>query len=743
MQEFTAEILITAADKASHVFKKVGGEAKGLFGTLDRLGSQFMKVGTVLTGAITVPLVAFGVKAVEAARHLEELKLELAKELDVPTDQFDKITEQLRDIPLHLPTTTEQVFKLATAAKEMGVAADDLAAFSEEAVKMGLAFGISSEQAGLSLAHMGKSGKLSVDQLKELADVIQYTADTFNDSETGVLSFTEDTLTMGKALGITGKQLALWGAGMESTGMTAEQSTAAFSFGLKKMVDPKTMDKFVKNYGLNAKKFGHLLKTDMNGAMMEVLKTIAKLPSAGRQAEALKLVFGKQGAALLPLLKQLGLIQEETQKIADGAAQADIEGKVAPQVKSFDSQLQILDNHWTHLKENLGAPILDVISPWLASFNDQLNEMNKTDPQKLKDRIDLIIKLAVALAALGPGVLILGTLFKTMAAISKVGGFFGGGGGFKGFIVGTAILTLTYFAVRALWEKWDEVSAKTVEAGGHIKDVWGDLTQLYDNMKNQNWSAASVNFLNAIADMKLAMKSLGDVSKTIMDQMEVDMENALPEPFGKWLHIFDEFVKKYGPMKDYGAKPEAPLGPVPVVSHLGAKGTVVPHFYDVPMRSKGRDYVPAGGGDQTPFQPILTPPWATRLMGYIGDLVEKARNRGDMMEGPHPSDKMYRGPLPLVPGVDKFLSDMSNALAGKQKTADPEATRLLQGILINTEKDPTPPKATLEGKADVVVRVQVTGGQVTGTSAVSSGNVQARVGVDNTAAPARMNRGQL
>ncbi|STH72702.1 putative phage tail tape measure protein [Escherichia coli] len=60
--------------------------------------------------------------------------------LDTP-EAFKAMTEQVRDLSTELPMSAEGIAEIVAAGGQAGIARDELMQFTDDAVKMGVAFG--------------------------------------------------------------------------------------------------------------------------------------------------------------------------------------------------------------------------------------------------------------------------------------------------------------------------------------------------------------------------------------------------------------------------------------------------------------------------------------------------------------------------------------------------------------------------------------------------------------------------
>ncbi|HFP0744189.1 TPA: phage tail tape measure protein, partial [Escherichia coli] len=85
---------------------------------------------------------------------------------------------QVRDLSTELPMSAEGIAEIVAAGGQAGIARDELMQFTDDAVKMGVAFDTTAEESGQMMAQWRTAFKLTQGEVAGLADKINYLGNT-------------------------------------------------------------------------------------------------------------------------------------------------------------------------------------------------------------------------------------------------------------------------------------------------------------------------------------------------------------------------------------------------------------------------------------------------------------------------------------------------------------------------------------------------------------------------------------
>ena len=96
-------IIITAIDKASGTFKKVGNN-------LSATGAKMKSVGTGMTMGLTLPIMALGAASVKTAADFEDTANKVGATANLTEEQVEKLSKGVEKVATETGQATEGIF---------------------------------------------------------------------------------------------------------------------------------------------------------------------------------------------------------------------------------------------------------------------------------------------------------------------------------------------------------------------------------------------------------------------------------------------------------------------------------------------------------------------------------------------------------------------------------------------------------------------------------------------------------
>lgn len=277
--------------------------------------------GRLIGGAAQAATAAIPVKlAVSAEDTFADLK-------KVMNGADDELLGQVYQDALKMSSETgksfEDVVAIMTSGAQAGLGKtrEEMRSNTEQAIQMSIAWGVTAEQAGDSLATWRSSMGMTSQEARHTADVINALSNEMN-GEAGEIDriFTR----MGpllKGSGMASQDIAALGMAFKASGAEVEVAGTAMKNFTNVLALGNSMTKDQKEIfsrlGLDPKAMQKQMQTDAKGAIMTLLKQIKRVPVERQNEVAMKL-FGQESiAAIAPLLDNLDLLKQAF-KIANG-----------------------------------------------------------------------------------------------------------------------------------------------------------------------------------------------------------------------------------------------------------------------------------------------------------------------------------------------------------------------------------------------------------------------------------------
>lgn len=362
-----------------------------------------------LTGTAmkTVVLAAPLVGATKAAMDFESEMAEVRKVVDFDTpQQFKEMGQDILDLSTKMPMAASGIAKIVAAGGQAGIARQDLMQFAQDAVKMGVAFDITADQAGDMMAKWRSAFNLNQNGVVALADKINYLGNTTAASAPLIADVVTRIGPLGEIGGVASGEIAALGASMVATGVQSDVAAT----GIKNLIlgmtagegATKSQAAAFQQLGFDAADMAKRMQTDAKGAIMDVFRALQALPK-DQQASVLADLFGKESiGAIAPLLTNLDALQDNFNKVNNVMQYGgSVDAEYAARCGTTANQLSLFRNSITAVAIEIGSALLPAINsilqnivPVVVAFANWAKEHQ------------VLIQTMVALAASFAGVLL-------------------------------------------------------------------------------------------------------------------------------------------------------------------------------------------------------------------------------------------------------------------------------------------------------------------------------------------------
>lgn len=332
---------------------------------------------------------------IKQAMQFESEMAEVKKVVNVDGTQaeqntyFAKLGDQVLDLTRRIPMAADEVAKLVAAGGQGGIKNDELLKFAEMAGKMGVAFDISADEAGQSMAEMKSAFGMPLDKVGELADKINYLGNSTAASAKNIMEIVQRVGPLGGVAGTSSGQIAALAATLRGMGVQNEVAATGiqnFMLALTKgEAATKSQKLALKELGYGSKQVAGSMQKDAQATMTTILKSVQRMPRA-RQAAILSQLFGVESIkAIAPLLDQLPQLEENFRKVADATAYGGSMQKEYDAIAATTTnKLKLWRNGLNEVAITIGSKTLPAIGqladttlPYLGGLTDMI----KAHPQ--------------------------------------------------------------------------------------------------------------------------------------------------------------------------------------------------------------------------------------------------------------------------------------------------------------------------------------------------------------------------
>src|SRR5471032_1499157 len=455
---FELKAIITGVNRLSPTLTTMQKDLRKFKGEFKDIMKGVAVGGAALMGAFVLP--------VNQAIAFESAMADVRKVVNFDTpQQFKDMSADVLNLSSQLPMAAEGIAQIYAAGGQSGIARSELRAFATDAIKMGVAFDQTAEESGQMMAQWRTSFKMSQDNVRGLADQINYLGNTGPASSKKISDIVTRIGPLGNVAGVSSGGIAALGATIAGMGIESEIAATGIKNFMLSMNSGRAsglQKKVYKALKIDPKKLAADMQKDSKTAMLGVLKSIGNLPKA-KQASALEILFGRESiAAIAPLLTNLDLLTKNFDKVTDKQQYAgSMQQEYASRAATTANEIQLLKNQVNALGITVGDVFLPPLNQGikqLKPFISSIYKWAKVNPELIKTTF----KLGVYLAGVAIGVTAVGKAVK-----------------FMGFAMNMTplgkLLTLVIGAGALIVANWDTV-------GPMFKDIWQQIKPLVDQL---------------------------------------------------------------------------------------------------------------------------------------------------------------------------------------------------------------------------------------------------------------------
>lgn len=486
----TEEMTGAANAAATQAGKSAGGNL------MQSVGKGMQSAGKNMSTYLTAPLAGVGVAALGAFKSVDVAMDTIVKKTGASGEELDSMSEMLNNLATSIPTDFETagaaIGEVNTRFGLTGQALEDLSgqfikfadlngqdvSNSVDSVsKMMAGFGLEAEDAGRILDALNVVGQQTGVDVGSLADTVASNAKQFQE------------------MGLSAEEAASF---LGSASMAGLDSSAAM-MGLKTAMKEATS---------NGQTLGEALQ-----GFDEVMSSNAS--ESDKLAAAYELFGTRAGGAIENAVANGKLnLTDFTSSLGD------FEGSVS---STFEETLDPIDKFKTTINDlvvtgsELGESLLTILEPAIQKVADIIGKVSDWFTSLSPQTQDMIVKIGLAVAAIGPIIGILGSVISAVSTLSTVMTVLTGPIG----LVVAAIAALIAIGI-AVYKHWDEIKAFLIETWESIKEtassVWEAIKSFIEDPIGKIVNAVETA-VTTILD-KMGFSGLADKVKSIFETIK-------------------------------------------------------------------------------------------------------------------------------------------------------------------------------------------------------------------------------
>ncbi|PZU17798.1 MAG: phage tail tape measure protein [Shinella sp.] len=372
-------LLDDVSGKARHITRALDGlraQQMSTFAPMRSLIGQTIALGAGYLGGRSAMSATAG-----AAIEFETAFADVKKVVEATDEQFENMRRGIRAMSGEIPMASTEIAALFAAAGEAGIATEDLRAFSEMAARVGIAFDMTAEQAGGSLASLKTQLNLSVSETALFADAINHLSNNMASSAKDVTEFMLRVGSFGEMGGFAKEELAAMGSAMIAAGSDASTAGTAMLNVIRSLTKggfaKKSQQDAAKALGLHLPSIAKDMQKDAKGTLRKVLMSVAAMPKEN-QVALLSEFFGDEARAFMPLVGNIKLLDQALASVADRTQYAGSAFReYVERANTTQNILDLLRNKFSNKFAEMGDAMLPSIREGAIAIGEVLDSLGE------------------------------------------------------------------------------------------------------------------------------------------------------------------------------------------------------------------------------------------------------------------------------------------------------------------------------------------------------------------------------
>lgn len=324
--------------------------------------------------------------------------------------QLQSLRQELVDLSTTIPVSFDEISRVATLGGQLGVAAQDIAEFTDTVSKFSATTNVNTESAAQSFGALGELLNVAASDYDKLGSAIAYAGINAVATESEILSVATSIAGVASNAGLTAEYVIGLSTSLASLRVPAEQSRGALTrvfqeISRSALNGGTSMEEFARLTGMSVEAASQLATTDIQTFFDKFLLGLSSLDTAGLTAslDALNLSDIRVTNTLARLSNNLGLVETNMANVNEAYATGTfLTEAFGSKADDLNSKIQILVNTITALQAEVGAGLGEALKgpiDLITIFVKSLESLARTDAGKFILGVGTAIAAIVGIAA--------------------------------------------------------------------------------------------------------------------------------------------------------------------------------------------------------------------------------------------------------------------------------------------------------------------------------------------------------
>ncbi|MNW39616.1 Phage-related minor tail protein [compost metagenome] len=428
LQQTTAEI-----NKQNNAWKNISSALDAAEKKMAAIGRKMSAAGQSLAMMVTAPLVAVGAASTKASIDFESAFAGVRKTVDATEEEFQKISDSLREMSTVGPSTASELAVIAEAAGQLGIQNDAILSFTSTMSDLGVATNMSANQAATALARLANITQMPQENFDRLGATIVALGNNLATTESEITEMALRLAGAGHQIGLSEAQILALAGSLSSVGIEAEAGGSSFSRVMINMAQAvatggKDLNNFAAVAGMSVSQFKDAFQKDASGALISFVEGLGRMSKSGENTFAVLELLGLSEIRVRDALLRAsgaGDLFRNSMELGTKAWEENsaLTNEASRRYETTASQLKILGNRIVDAAITLGdalvpaiMSVLDALGPMFENIEKGAEWFASLDTASQKT----ILTFVAMAAAAGPLLIISGQLVTNVSALIPV-----------------------------------------------------------------------------------------------------------------------------------------------------------------------------------------------------------------------------------------------------------------------------------------------------------------------------------